>query len=75
MPSEEDDKLINFLVAGGHDGSRERTTSLGNIGKKKERAHPDNNKNIIIFQLSNKCTDLLIEVFSGDLEDARDQNY
>ena len=33
VPSEEDDKLINFLVAGGHDGSRERNTSLGNIGK------------------------------------------
>ena len=33
VPSEEDDKLINFLVAGGHDGSRERTTSLGNIGR------------------------------------------
>ena len=33
VPSEEDDKLINFLVAGGNDGSRERNTSLGNIGK------------------------------------------
>ena len=33
VPSEEDDKLINFLVAGGHDGSRERNTSLGNIGE------------------------------------------
>ena len=34
VPSEEDDtRLINFLVAGGHDGSRERNTSLGNIGK------------------------------------------
>ena len=31
MPSEEDDKLINFLVTGGHAGSRERNTSLGNI--------------------------------------------
>ena len=35
VPSEEDDKLINFLVAGGHDGSRERNTSLGNIGQLK----------------------------------------
>ena len=33
IPSEEDDKLLNFLVAGGHDGSRERNTSLGNIGQ------------------------------------------
>ena len=33
VPSEEDDKLLNFLVAGGHDGSRERNTSLGNIGR------------------------------------------
>merc|ERR1719510_873212 len=33
VPSEEDDKLINFLVAGGHDGSRERNTSLGNIAE------------------------------------------
>merc|ERR1719232_2206296 len=27
VPSEEDDKLINFLVTGGHDGSRERNIS------------------------------------------------
>lgn len=33
VPSEEEDKLINFLVAGGHDGSRERNTSLGNIAE------------------------------------------
>ena len=33
VPSEEDDKLINFLVTGGHDGSRERNISIGNIGK------------------------------------------
>jgi len=31
VPSEEDDKLINFLVAGGHDGSRERNISIGNV--------------------------------------------
>lgn len=31
VPSEEDDKLINFLVAGGHDGSRERNVSIGNV--------------------------------------------
>jgi hypothetical protein len=29
VPSEEDDKLINYLVAGGHDGSRERNLSIG----------------------------------------------
>ena len=33
VPSEEDDKLINFLVTGGHDGSRERNISIGNIGR------------------------------------------
>merc|ERR1712106_669485 len=33
VPSEEDDKLINFLVAGGHDGSRERNISIGNIAE------------------------------------------
>ena len=33
VPSEEDDKLINYLVAGGHDGSRERNLSVGNVGK------------------------------------------
>merc|ERR1719347_1606839 len=31
VPSEEDDKLINFLVTGGHDGSRERNISIGNV--------------------------------------------
>merc|ERR1719244_1119905 len=33
VPSEEDDKLINFLVTGGHDGSRERNISIGNIAE------------------------------------------
>ena len=34
MPSEEDDKLLNFLVAGGHgNSSRERTVSIGNIAE------------------------------------------
>ena len=33
VPSEEDDKLLNFLVAGGHGGNRERTVSSGNIGE------------------------------------------
>ena len=34
IPSEEDDQLINFLVAGGqHDGSRERNLSVGNLCK------------------------------------------
>ncbi|XP_040568629.1 uncharacterized protein form3 isoform X3 [Lepeophtheirus salmonis] len=28
IPSEEDDKLINYLVSGGHDGSRERNTGI-----------------------------------------------
>jgi hypothetical protein len=32
VPSEEDDKLINYLVAGGHDGSRERNLSIAHIG-------------------------------------------
>eukprot|EP00095_Tigriopus_kingsejongensis_P005218 maker-scaffold408_size180710-snap-gene-0.43 protein:Tk05218 transcript:maker-scaffold408_size180710-snap-gene-0.43-mRNA-1 annotation:"hypothetical protein SINV_13681" len=32
IPSEEDDKLFNFLTKGGHDGSRERNTSAGNLG-------------------------------------------
>jgi hypothetical protein len=31
IPSEEDDQLINFLVTGGHDGSRERNVSVGNL--------------------------------------------
>lgn len=35
IPSEEDDKLINFLVTGGHDGSRERNLSVGNLGARK----------------------------------------
>jgi len=34
VPSEEDDKLLNFLVAGGHgNSSRERTVSIGNIAE------------------------------------------
>ncbi len=33
VPSEEDDKLMNYLVSSGHDGSRERNLSVGNIGK------------------------------------------
>lgn len=33
VPSEEDDKLINYLVAGGHDGSRERNLSVGNVAE------------------------------------------
>jgi len=33
VPSEEDDKLLNFLVAGGHAGNRERTVSIGNIAE------------------------------------------
>jgi len=33
VPSEEDDKLINYLVTGGHDGSRERNLSVGNIAE------------------------------------------
>ena len=32
VPSEEDDKLINYLVSSGNDGSRERNLSVGNIG-------------------------------------------
>ena len=31
IPSEEDDKLFNFLQTGGLDPSRERNTSLGNL--------------------------------------------
>jgi hypothetical protein len=31
IPSEEDDKLINFLVTSGYDGSRERNLSVGNL--------------------------------------------
>ena len=31
IPSEEDDQLINYLVTGGHDASRERNLSVGNL--------------------------------------------
>ena len=37
VPSEEDDKLINYLVAGGHDGSRERNLSVGHVSKLQQK--------------------------------------
>jgi len=64
VPSEEDDKLINFLVAGGHDGSRERNTSLGNIAE--QQVYGSLDRGLLRRSRGRKRPELLNSELSGD---------
>merc|ERR1719410_966081 len=64
VPSEEDDKLINFLVAGGHDGSRERNTSLGNIAE--QQVYGSLDRGLLRRSRGRKRPELLTSDLAGD---------